>query len=147
VLWWRLMRPNTILLSTTRLQPYGKHRVLSFIVHHVQLHTRVIMWVRSWCKTLIRAVLIAVRVRVILGCAICNAVTALENGPFASIVKMSVSPSLQGIKSAVTMQESTSWFQAQQTHPQVKATRDVELRNWWQLLMLRVTMVPMQVVT
>jgi hypothetical protein len=39
VWWWRLMRPNTmILLSTTRLQLDADERVPSFIADHVQLH-------------------------------------------------------------------------------------------------------------
>jgi hypothetical protein len=39
VRWWRLMRPNTILLSTaTRLQLDGEEHVPSFIAHHVQRH-------------------------------------------------------------------------------------------------------------
>ena len=58
-------------------------------------------------SALIRAALVAVHFCVILGCAICNAVAAMKNGPFVSIVQMSVSPSLQEIKSAVIMQEST----------------------------------------
>jgi hypothetical protein len=143
------MRPNTILLSTTKLWPQGEQCVPSFIAHHVQLHRAIALVIISRCRTLIRAVLVVVRVCAILGCAICNAVrNAMVNGPFASIANVR-KPFVT--RHQVRRHNARKHFLIPSTtdKPPAKAIRDLEMRNSWrQLLMLQVTIVlTMQVVT